>query len=225
MKKEILALILLLVVLVGTPAGVLGYESYLRSQTPNEFTIVGENGRWKPDIIRVNQGDKVVLRLTSGDVVHGLALPAFGVMEDDIYPGKFTTVEFVADKVGTFPFFCTVICSPRHAQMKGELIVEGVTITAPSPTPTPTPTPTITPTPADVVAVGKALYIANGCSACHGLNAEGTGVAPGIKGLTREAIKNKVRDPKSQMMPAYPPETISETDLDKIVTFLLSLKP
>jgi heme/copper-type cytochrome/quinol oxidase subunit 2 len=34
------------------------------------------------------------------------------------------TITFTPDKVGQFPFFCTVWCSPRHEEMCGVLVVE-----------------------------------------------------------------------------------------------------
>jgi cytochrome c oxidase subunit 2 len=33
------------------------------------------------------------------------------------------TVEFVADKAGTFTFSCSVYCGKGHRGMKGELVV------------------------------------------------------------------------------------------------------
>ena len=39
-------------------------------------------------------------------------------------PGKTVSVEFVADKQGTFSFFCNVFCGSGHGNMKGTLIVK-----------------------------------------------------------------------------------------------------
>jgi nitrous-oxide reductase len=39
-------------------------------------------------------------------------------------PGETTTVEFVADKPGSFSFYCTEFCSALHLEMQGWLIVE-----------------------------------------------------------------------------------------------------
>lgn len=73
--------------------------------------------------IVVLKGDRVKIRITSTDVVHG-----FGLLEYDINkqtpPGETVTVEFVADKEGTFTFFCTVFCGTGHPQHKGTLIVK-----------------------------------------------------------------------------------------------------
>ena len=73
--------------------------------------------------IKVNEGDTVKLTITSIDVAHGFAITAFGV-NSRLNPGQTTTVEFVADKKGTFTFFCSVKCGTGHPGMKGTLIVE-----------------------------------------------------------------------------------------------------
>ena len=121
---EIAAVALVLLVILGTPAAVFTYQSSLRSQAENEFTLVGHGGQWGPDVIRVREGDTVRLRLTSADVVHGFDLKAYGIEIDEVYPGKVKTIEFVADKAGTYLFVCTVICNSGHRHMEGELIVE-----------------------------------------------------------------------------------------------------
>ncbi|MDP2950734.1 MAG: cupredoxin domain-containing protein [Chloroflexota bacterium] len=123
-KWEIAAIALVLLVIVGTPVAVFTYQSSLRSQQENEFTLVGHNGQWGPDVIRVTEGETVRLRLTSADVVHGFALKAYGIEVDEVYPGKVKTIEFVADKPGTFLFACTIVCHPGHRHMEGEIIVE-----------------------------------------------------------------------------------------------------
>lgn len=121
---EMAAIALVLLAIVGTPVAVFTYQSSLRPQEENEFTLVGHSGQWGPDVIRVTQGDTVRLRLTSADVVHGFALKAYGIEMHEVYPGKVKTIEFVADKPGTFLFACTIPCDSGHREMEGELIVE-----------------------------------------------------------------------------------------------------
>lgn len=76
-----------------------------------------------PNEIKVQQGEKVTLRLTSFDVVHGFGLADYGI-DEQIYPGKVTEVTFVADRAGHFPFGCTIFCGEFHEAMVGKLIVE-----------------------------------------------------------------------------------------------------
>jgi len=83
-----------------------------------------EPAKMEHPVIRVRKGEKVVLKLTSSDVVHGFSLKDFGVFVDQgIQPGKPTTVSFVADKVGTFKFVCNSICGSHHEQMYGTIVV------------------------------------------------------------------------------------------------------
>ncbi len=121
---EIAAIALVLLAVLGTPAAVFTYQSSLNSGADKEFTLVGHKGRWGTDVIHVTEGETVRLRLTSADVVHGFALKAYGIEIDEVYPGKVKTIEFVADKPGTFVFVCTIICNSGHRHMEGEVIVE-----------------------------------------------------------------------------------------------------
>mgnify|MGYP001611207042 CR=1 FL=1 len=88
-----------------------------------EFDITAKKWDFTPSTITVNQGDKVILHITSTDVKHGFGLTDFGV-KGDLNPGETTTIEFTADKKGTFTFFCSVQCGSGHSEMKGKLIVE-----------------------------------------------------------------------------------------------------
>ena len=72
-------------------------------------------------------GDKVIVHLTNSeqteDATHGFAVPTKNVMVS-LDPGETTTVEFVADRAGTYSFYCTEFCSALHLEMQGWLIVE-----------------------------------------------------------------------------------------------------
>lgn len=127
-KWEIAAVALVLAVLVGLPTAVYAYQSvYLPARHPDVITVTMrtvEHGNVSPRVIRVKKGDVVRLRLTSEDVSHGFRIKELGVKVYPIKAGKFETVEFVAEEAGTFDFICNITCSPRHEEMKGQLIVE-----------------------------------------------------------------------------------------------------
>ena len=74
------------------------------------------------------------------------------------------------------------------------------------------------------VAGGRKAYVSAGCSACHGMNAEGTDVGPSLGGHTAEQVHQQVRSPLAQM-PAYSPEKLSDEDLDKIAAYIAGLEP
>jgi len=127
-KLEIVAVMFVLMSLLGLPAVVYAYEFvYLPAQRPGVITVImrtAEHGNISPRVIRVKKGDVVQLRITSEDVAHGFRIKEFDVKVYPINPGKFETVEFVAEEAGTFNFVCNITCSPRHNEVKGQLIVE-----------------------------------------------------------------------------------------------------
>ena len=88
-----------------------------------EFTMTARQWSFDPGTITVNKGDRVKLTITSVDVDHGFALSDFKINEM-LEPGKPVTVEFVADKTGTFTFYCSVPCGSGHRDMAGKLIVK-----------------------------------------------------------------------------------------------------
>lgn len=73
--------------------------------------------------IRVKRGDTVRIRAVATDVPHGIALPDYDITVG-LPVNEEKTFEFVADKPGTFTFFCSVYCGEGHGRMKGTLIVE-----------------------------------------------------------------------------------------------------
>ncbi len=88
-----------------------------------EFAITAKNWEFLPSEIRVNRGDKVKFTVTSEDIDHGFAIAEFGIKEK-IEGGETKTIEFVADKQGTFIYFCSVPCGTGHIKMKGKFVVE-----------------------------------------------------------------------------------------------------
>lgn len=93
-----------------------------RTAQVKEFKITAKQFQFEPSTIEVNKGDKVRLTITSVDVSHGFSVPEYGINQR-LDPGKPVTVEFTADKEGTFTTFCSVFCGSGHSGMKGKLIV------------------------------------------------------------------------------------------------------
>ncbi len=105
--RERVYLVILLGIVIGLPVIISTYDSYQsRHNLPAEskiFTLTGtiDHGwkqgavpAWKmlfldlmethtaPAIIEVNQGDQIVMKLTSNDVVHGFSLKDFGIFSN-----------------------------------------------------------------------------------------------------------------------------------------------
>lgn len=88
-----------------------------------EFSMIARQWEFDPPVITVNEGDTVRLIIRSVDVTHGIAIPQFGINRQ-LMAGQTTTIQFVADKAGTYTFFCSVFCGAGHSEMKGTLIVQ-----------------------------------------------------------------------------------------------------
>lgn len=93
------------------------------STETKEFDVIAKQWDFSPNTITVNEGDNVILNIESIDVNHGFALTTFGISEF-LSPGNTVKVEFVADKTGTFSFFCNVSCGSGHGGMRGTLVVQ-----------------------------------------------------------------------------------------------------
>ena len=87
-----------------------------------EFKMTAKQFQFEPSTIEVNKGDRVRLVVTSIDVPHGIAIPEYGINER-LNPGTPVTIEFTAEKEGTFTTFCSVFCGSGHSNMKGKIIV------------------------------------------------------------------------------------------------------
>lgn len=88
-----------------------------------EIAVTAKQFTFNPSTIEVNEGDTVKLSITSVDVVHGFSIPEFDV-NTTLRPNQTSTVEFVANKKGTFTFACSVVCGSGHGGMKGTLVVK-----------------------------------------------------------------------------------------------------
>lgn len=130
-RPERIALLLVLLAVVGIPLAVLGTQYGLRPRLAPMRTIelVGrlpsaEHGGWTPETITVFKGERVRLRITSADVVHGFAVPKLGIETDAwVEPGKVLEVIFTAEQPGRYEFLCTVWCETGHWRMRGVIEV------------------------------------------------------------------------------------------------------
>jgi nitrous-oxide reductase len=92
-----------------------------------EVLMVLVRSSFEPFKIEVNRGDKVTIHMTNieqtTDELHGFGLADYNIniVAD---PGETKTVEFVADKPGVFPYYCTNFCSALHQEMQGYLLVK-----------------------------------------------------------------------------------------------------
>ena len=97
---------------------------FAQDQAPNrrEFTVTARDYRFSPSRLEVIQDDLVKLTVQSEDVAYSLTIDEYRVSKR-VPAGGSTTLEFRADRTGTFAFYSNMTSDSRHAQMRGELIV------------------------------------------------------------------------------------------------------
>jgi cytochrome c oxidase subunit 2 len=72
--------------------------------------------------IVVPVGKKIRVLVTSDNVIHSFALPAFGLKTDAI-PGRLNQTWFIPEKIGTYYGQCSELCGIKHAFMPIEIKV------------------------------------------------------------------------------------------------------
>ena len=96
-----------------------------------EIQVVGKQWMWKMqhpegnreiNELHVPVGRPIRLTLTSEDVIHSFFLPEFRI-KTDVLPGRYTTLWFQADRIGTYHLFCSQYCGAEHSRMTGRVVV------------------------------------------------------------------------------------------------------
>lgn len=87
------------------------------------FEVAASNFKFDQKEIRVKKGDTVKIMLTNTGGNHDWKVDEFNAATEIIGEGGTAEVEFVADKVGTFEYYCSV-GTHRQMGMVGNLIVE-----------------------------------------------------------------------------------------------------
>jgi plastocyanin len=87
------------------------------------FNVTGKNFEFSQSEIRVKKGSTVTINFESTSGHHDWVVDEFDAATQQVDPGTKTSVTFVADKVGTFEYYCSV-GTHRALGMVGNLIVE-----------------------------------------------------------------------------------------------------
>lgn len=126
---EWLALAVVLLIVIGMPLAMLGYQFGLRPALADGVQMVEiigrlpQHGGWSPETVRVEVGKPVRLIMRSEDVVHGFAIGKLDVDAGWVYPGQPAIVEFTPQRAGRYTFYCTTWCAEGHWRMRGTLEV------------------------------------------------------------------------------------------------------
>jgi plastocyanin len=87
------------------------------------FTVTGNNFAFDLKEMKVKKGDRVRVTFKNAEGFHDWRLDEFTAATQKLQAAQEETVEFVADKAGTFEYYCSV-GKHRAMGMKGNLIVE-----------------------------------------------------------------------------------------------------
>ena len=134
--KKFIILAIVLVVLIGgyywqnsqkpaenTPVEQIVQEEKQMQPGVKEFEVSGNNFAFSPTEIVVNQGDTVRINFTNSGGFHDLVIDEFNTRTQQLADGGKETIEFVADKTGTFEYYCSV-GKHREMGMVGNLIIK-----------------------------------------------------------------------------------------------------
>jgi cytochrome c oxidase subunit II len=202
--------------------------------------VVGKQWMWKLqhpegpreiDMLHVPLDVPIELIMTSEDVIHDFAVPAFRV-KMDVLPGRYTTEWFEATKAGRFPLYCDQYCGTLHSHMRGYVVV--MSRQAYETWLSGEMRRTVS-----MAAAGAQLYAEYGCVDCHG-----TGKAPPYVGLYGSKVKLTtgqvvtaddayirlhILDPSAEIVAGYNPimptfqGQISEEQILDIIAYIRSL--
>ena len=146
--REVVGTAVVLAILAGLPLTLWAWRERTLYHHPAgtkviQLTAVADRGIWTEDEVAgwnywwrtpkrveslpLQQGDHVLLRLRSADVLHSFAIPIMHLGPVEIPSGHTVQVEFQADRAGTLTFFCWQLCSPDHQQLHGQFVVKGST--------------------------------------------------------------------------------------------------
>lgn len=138
MKNTYIAVIVLIVLAV---AAVLVFGTSKKAEAPvgessngemegivspaavKEFVVLGKNFSFEPPLITVKRGDKVKITFKNENGFHDFVIDEFGAGTKQSQAPSTEILEFTADKVGNFEYYCSV-GSHRQMGMKGTLRVE-----------------------------------------------------------------------------------------------------
>jgi len=112
------------------PTNVVTQETQQVMETPTtdvtnvkSFVVEGGNFTFTPTMISVTKGDTVQITFKNMEGFHDLIIDEFNAKTKQLSAGQEETIQFVADKIGTFEYYCSV-GSHRAMGMVGTLEVK-----------------------------------------------------------------------------------------------------
>lgn len=90
-----------------------------------KVSVVAERFNFTPSKIKVQQGTRLEITLTSEDTFHGFRVPSANI--NQIIPARgrgSVKVVFDAKEMGSYSFECSRPCGAGHTMMRGVIVVE-----------------------------------------------------------------------------------------------------
>lgn len=213
-----------------------------------EMQVTGRQWSWeieykngvKSSEVVVPVGRPVRLIMTSTDVIHSFYVPSFRIKKD-VVPGRYTTLNFKAEKMGDFHVFCAEFCGTSHSGMITRLKVvsqedfdKWLTTEADSAS-------------LPLAERGKKLFQMK-CVACHSADKDEVKIGPSLfhlyssdhaieGGQVVKADENYIREsilnPQAKLSKGFPTSRavmtsfqgqVSETEMTALIEFIKGLK-
>ena len=209
-----------------------------------EITVRGQQWSWlytypngvQSSELHVPVDRPVRLRMSSTDVLHSFAVPAFRIKQD-VLPNRYSYLWFESTETGAFDIFCTEYCGTSHSDMGGKVIVQSQAEfnqwLEEAGTPEDMPLPQL----------GEPVYQQQGCQGCHSVDGSG-GIGPTFQDLYGEErqfadgtsavadenyLRSSILNPGENIVEGYqnimPASygSLSERELSGLVAYIKSL--
>ncbi|HYT74889.1 MAG TPA: cupredoxin domain-containing protein [Vicinamibacterales bacterium] len=88
----------------------------------HECTVTANDFAFSPSRIEVRQDEIVRITFRAVDIPHTFTIDEYRIAKRAAI-GQAIVFEFRADRVGTFPIYCSLTADDRCRRMKGELVV------------------------------------------------------------------------------------------------------
>ena len=89
-----------------------------------EVEMTAKKYEFSPSSVEAPVGTLIRFKITALDRVHGFEIEGVKDSCVKLEKGESSTVEYKADKAGTFEFKCCKRCGPGHGRMKGTIVVK-----------------------------------------------------------------------------------------------------
>jgi len=106
----------------STPGSMMDGGEGMMAGSVKEFTVVATPFKFDIAEIKVKKGDKVKVVFKNDKGTHDWVIDEFNIRTKVLEAGQTDTVEFIADKSGSFEYYCSVN-NHRQMGMVGKFIV------------------------------------------------------------------------------------------------------